>query len=86
MQSCLNPFKAINNSSCWKIRRFNNVNQLWDLNVIIIDVSDDRGNRIMFRMRKEDGTWKIIAQPLPEWVAKKEATFHDVIEEELRTA
>ncbi|HTL08689.1 MAG TPA: hypothetical protein VL307_10545 [Chitinophagaceae bacterium] len=51
-----------------------------------VDVSDDRGNRIMFRMRKEDGTWKIVAQPLPEWVSKNEATFHDVIEEELRQA
>jgi hypothetical protein len=51
-----------------------------------VDVSDDRGNRIMFRMRKEDGTWKIIAQPLPEWVVKNETVFHDLIEEELRTA
>jgi len=51
-----------------------------------VDVSDDRGNRIMFRMRKEDGTWKIVAQPLPEWVVKNEAIFNDVIEEELRTA
>ena len=51
-----------------------------------VDVSDDRGNRIMFRMRKEDGTWRIIAQPLPEWVLKNETVFHDVIEEELRTA
>jgi hypothetical protein len=51
-----------------------------------VDVSDDRGNRIMFRMRKDNGTWKIIAQPMPEWVAKNEATFNDVIEEELRTA
>jgi len=51
-----------------------------------VDVSDDRGNRIMFRMRKEDGNWKIIAQPLPEWVIKNEGIFHDSIEEELRTA
>ncbi|MEO5683600.1 MAG: hypothetical protein ABIQ88_13205 [Chitinophagaceae bacterium] len=51
-----------------------------------VDVSDDRGNRIMYRMRKEDGVWKIIAQPLPEWVIKNEAIFNDVIEEELRTA
>ena len=51
-----------------------------------VDVSDDRGNRIMFRMRKEDGTWKIIAQPLPDWVIKNESVFHDQIEEELRTA
>jgi len=51
-----------------------------------VDVSDDRGNRIMFRMRKEDGAWKIVAQPLPEWVIKNEAVFNDVIEEELRSA
>jgi len=49
-----------------------------------VDVSDDRGNRIMFRMRKEDGVWKIVAQPLPEWVAKKETAFNDAIEDELR--
>jgi hypothetical protein len=50
-----------------------------------VDVSDDRGNRIMFRMKK-DGAWKIVQQPLPEWVIKNEAVFNDVIEEELRTA
>lgn len=48
-----------------------------------VDVSDDRGNRIMFRMRREDGSWKILAQPLPAWVADQEPTFHEVIEEEL---
>ena len=51
-----------------------------------VDVSDDRGNRIMFRMRKEDGSWKIIPQPLPDWVVKNETVFHDLIEEELRVA
>ncbi|MFT3936234.1 MAG: hypothetical protein QM726_21575 [Chitinophagaceae bacterium] len=51
-----------------------------------VDVSDDRGNRIMFRMRRENGTWKIIAQPMPEWVSNLEPTFNDVIEEELRQA
>ncbi|HMC86162.1 MAG TPA: hypothetical protein VKI61_11580 [Chitinophagaceae bacterium] len=50
-----------------------------------VDVSDDRGNRIMFRMKK-DGTWKIIPQPMPEWVFKNEAVFNDVIEDELREA
>lgn len=51
-----------------------------------VDVSDDRGNRIMFRMRREDGAWKILAQPLPAWVADQESTFHEVIEEELKNA
>ncbi len=50
-----------------------------------VDVSDDRGNRIMFRMKKDDGQWKIIPQPMPEWVVKNESMFNDAIEEELNT-
>jgi hypothetical protein len=51
--------------------------------IFTVDVSDDRGNRILFRMKKEEGAWKILAQPLPNWVMEKEAVFHDLIEEEL---
>ena len=52
--------------------------------IFTVDVSDDRGNRILFRMKKEeDGNWKILPQPLPNWVVEKEAVFHDLIEEEL---
>ena len=50
-----------------------------------VDVSDDRGNRILFRMQKEQDTWKVIPQNLPPWVMEKEPTFHDLIEEELRS-
>ena len=51
-----------------------------------VDVSDDRGNRILFRMQKEQDLWKILPHPqqLPGWVMDKENTFHDLIEEELR--
>ena len=49
-----------------------------------VDVSDDRGNRIMFKMQKQDGSWKIIDQPLPDWVKTNEANFNELIEEELR--
>ncbi len=49
-----------------------------------VDVSDDRGNRIMFRMKKEESTWKIEKQPMPEWVYRNEAIFHELIEEELQ--
>jgi len=54
--------------------------------VFTIDVVDDRGNRIMFRMQKEDNTWKITSQTLPEWILKNERVFHNVIEEELLQA
>ena len=50
-----------------------------------VDVSDDRGNRILFRMQKESDIWKILPQQLPNWVMEKETTFHDLIEEELRS-
>lgn len=50
-----------------------------------IDVVDDRGNRIMFRMQKDDSGWKIVGQQgLPEWVVKNEKVFNGVIEEELQ--
>jgi len=51
-----------------------------------VDVSDDRGNRIMFRMQKQDGSWKIQEQALPEWIREREADLHELIEEELRIA
>jgi hypothetical protein len=48
-----------------------------------IDVVDDRGNRIMFRMRKHDNEWQIIPQPLPAWVHQQEKVLSDMISEEL---
>jgi hypothetical protein len=52
-----------------------------------VDVSDDRGNRILFRVQKENNTWKIVQQQqLPNWVLEKEDVFNELIEEELRNA
>jgi hypothetical protein len=48
-----------------------------------VDVSDDRGNRIIFHMQKEDGVWKIVKQQLPPWIWENEANFHTLIEEEM---
>jgi hypothetical protein len=49
-----------------------------------VDVSDDRGHRIIFSMQKEDSTWKIIPQPMPAWVTQLEGKLSELIEEELR--
>jgi hypothetical protein len=49
-----------------------------------VDVVDDRGNRIIFRMKKEDTSWKILPGQLPGWVVSNEANFNELIEEELR--
>jgi hypothetical protein len=48
-----------------------------------VDVCDDRGNRIMFYMQKENDTWKIIPQPLPAWIVENEPSFNTLIEEEM---
>ncbi|GAO43666.1 hypothetical protein [Flavihumibacter petaseus] len=48
-----------------------------------IDVVDDRGNRVMFRMRKQDNDWVIIPQPLPAWVQQQEKLLGEMITEEL---
>ena len=51
-----------------------------------IDVVDDRGNRIIFRMQKEEGSWKIVPGQFPTWVKINESNFNELIEEELRIA
>lgn len=50
-----------------------------------VDVSDDRGNRKMFKMAKSDNHWKIVGEdPLPDWIIKNESIFNELIEEELK--
>jgi hypothetical protein len=69
-----------------RLREFNfrKVNGLHE-ELFTVDVSDDRGNRIMFKMRKEGNEWLILTeQPLPEWVKSNKLKFNEVIEEELR--
>ena len=51
-----------------------------------VDVVDDRGNRISFRMKKESGNWKIVPGLWPAWVINVENNLHELIEEELNQA
>ena len=48
-----------------------------------VDVSDDRGHRIVFQMEKEGSAWKIIPQRLPDWIMQLEDKFSELLEEEL---
>ncbi len=48
-----------------------------------IDTVDDRGNRIMFSMSKEDDYWRFFSATVPAWVKQNEARLHELIEEEL---
>jgi hypothetical protein len=69
-----------------RLREFNfrKVNGLVE-ELFTVDVSDDRGNRLMFKMRKEGNDWLILAdKPMPEWIWNNSLSFNEAIEEELK--
>lgn len=50
-----------------------------------VDVSDDRGNRLMFKMQKEGGAqWKIVEEVLPPWIYETEPRLNEAIEDQLQ--
>lgn len=53
-------------------------------NLFHVDVPDDRGNRIMFRMQKENEQWHVVEDNLPRWIVDNEQRLNDLIGEELR--
>ncbi len=68
-----------------QLREFNfrKINSMKE-GVFTVDVSDDRGNRKIFRMNKVENAWKIATDdPLPDWITKNEGILHQLIEEEL---
>jgi hypothetical protein len=69
-----------------RLREFNfrRVNGLSE-ELFTVDVSDDRGNRLMFKMRKEGSDWLILTdKPIPEWIWNNSLSFNEAIEEELK--
>ena len=49
-----------------------------------VDVPDDRGNRIIFKMQRADNaSWKVLGEQLPPWITASEKNLNDLIEEEL---
>lgn len=71
-----------------RLREFN-FRKLKDpqLELFSVDVCDDRGNRIMFKMQKENNAWRIAQQnPLPEWIMNNEGNLSELIEEEMRNS
>lgn len=71
-----------------RLREFNfrRVNGLHE-KLFTVDVSDDRGNRIMFKMQKEGNEWLIATdQPVPDWIKTNITRYNEAIEEELRVS
>jgi hypothetical protein len=55
-------------------------------NLFHVDVPDDRGNRIVFKMQRNEGNhWKIVEQQLPNWISDNENRLNELIEEEVRS-
>ena len=48
-----------------------------------INVCDDRGDRIIFQMQKDQNEWHLSSTNVPVWVTQQENELHNVIEEEL---
>jgi hypothetical protein len=48
-----------------------------------VDVTDDRGNRIVFDMCKQEDDWRIAQTQLPVWILENENQFRQLIESEV---
>ena len=48
-----------------------------------VNVSDERGERILFNMKKQDNKWEIMPAQIPTWIIQSEDKLHEIIEEEL---
>jgi len=53
-------------------------------NLFHVDVSDDRGNRLIFKMQKEGAApWKILDEALPGWISESENKLSDAIDDQI---
>jgi len=48
-----------------------------------VNVCDERGDRILFGMQKEEGSWRISPGSLPGWIVQSENKLSQAVEEEL---
>ncbi|MFN8251367.1 MAG: hypothetical protein U0V75_05740 [Ferruginibacter sp.] len=63
----------------FNFRRYGNALQK---TLFSIDTTDDRGNRIVFDMCKQEDSWRIAQTQLPIWILENENNFRLVIETE----
>jgi hypothetical protein len=65
-----------------RVREFN-FRKLPGDNLFHTDVSDDRGNRIIFKIQKEGTHWHIVQTDVPQWIQETEKKLGELIDEEL---
>lgn len=49
-----------------------------------VNVCDERGDRILFGLHKEEGNWRLSSDPLPPWITQNENRLGEAVEQELR--
>ena len=49
-----------------------------------VNVCDDRGERILFQMEKDQNDWRVGWQQVPAWIGQQESQLNSAIEDELK--
>ncbi len=55
-----------------------------DEEVFSVNVCNERGDRIVFTMQKQEKDWRITPSQLPQWILKNENSLNEAIDDELR--
>ena len=63
----------------FNFRKINNK----DAELFTVNVCDDRGERILFHMLKDQNDWRLGSQQLPAWIGQQESQLNSAIEDEL---
>lgn len=48
-----------------------------------VNVCDERGDRILFGLRKVEGSWRISSDSLPRWITQSENRISEAVDREL---
>jgi hypothetical protein len=48
-----------------------------------VNVCDERGDRILFSMLKQEGSWRLSSESLPGWIIQNERKLCEEVEKEL---
>ena len=71
--------KAGNRQREFNFKKLNNA----DPEQFSVNVSDERGERILFSMKKHDNRWEVVPGQIPSWIVQSEDKLHEIIEDEL---
>jgi len=52
--------------------------------IFSVNVVNDRGDRILFNMKKEGNSWKVVGERLPDWITSGETELGQSVEDELQ--